>query len=49
MDFNQSDPVKSIGDLMMTDVFLEILSQCRAFYETSTIEVLHSFFEVKLN
>jgi hypothetical protein len=49
MDFNRLDPVTSIGDLMMTDVFLEILSQCRAFYETSAIEVHHSFFAVKLN
>ena len=49
MDSNRSDPVTSIEDLMMIDVFLETLTWCMAFYETSAIEVLHSFFAAILN
>jgi hypothetical protein len=49
MDSNRSDPATMIEGLMRTDVFLEILSLCMAFYETSAIEVLHSFFAVILN
>ncbi len=49
MDSNESDPAISIEGLMMTDVFLEILIQCKAFYETSAIKALHSFFAVILN
>ena len=37
MDSNRSDPVKSIEDLMMIDVFLETLTWCMAFYETRAI------------